>query len=485
MSRIRRILAGAGFALALLAGPGSAQTPNEIQVLPANLSLPVNSADQVFATVFDERGTPILGGVRITWASNNVGVAVVTWDDSAPEFATVTAVSPGTAQIEARIGNLRSSIVVVEVVVGVPEVEPIEIPALPDSVLPVEVSTVSVGTVARIEPHNFGFQQPCRVGGFVGANLLLTSYRAIRGADSINVTLPSGGRVNSGVRVAAYDPAIDLVVLHVPVQRTGEMSVGQDPARDDFVWVIGQPDCQATVLTPARIASAPLAGGQMALDQTTVLGQLGAPVINQAGEIVGVAVGGTAAARAADIATLVSQARRNLGAGSLVTALEVATAEQHTYGSVAFRSNLLDGVARITPLETWHWPELARQSQLPITFAGPEGRYQVEFLSSGAVQSTTTVTIQPGVATQLLLVPTAIAPAGPEEPPPPPPGAEIEPAAGGGGSVLPFVLLGLAGAGAAAFLLGGGGGDDGGGDGGNGTGNGLTTGRIIFFFPNP
>ncbi len=374
----------------------------------------------------------------------------MSFDQNAPNFATVTAVSPGIAQIEARSGNVRSTVVIA---VSAPQIEQPQVQpvATPDSVLPDSTSNASLAAVSRIEPHNFGFAQDCRVGGFVGPNLLLTTYLAIRGADSIVVVLPSGQRVTSRVRIAAYDAPSDLAVLHVPVQRTGALPVGQDPSTNDFVWLVGQPNCQNTQTRRTQIADAP-SSGPLRLSQTFGLGQLGAPVINQDGAIVGLASGGANAIRATDIASITNQARRNLTSGSLLTAIQVAQARQHVYGTVALRSNMINATARISPLEDWQWPELAQQNTLPFTFAGPQGRYQVDLVASGAVQSSTTVTMEGGVANQLLLAPAILAQ---QETPveEQPPGAQISPQGGGGsGGIIAVVLL-LAGGGVAAAVL--------------------------------
>lgn len=479
MCRVSRIAFCVAATISVLTGQVAAQQVAEIQVNPPELTLTVGESDFVIAAMFDSQRNPVTSA-EPTWVSSNINVATVQPDPGVPT-ATITAIGPGIAQIEARVGNVVA-IVVVQVLIEQPEAQPVQpAPAAPDSILATDVSTTVRNLVARIEPHNFGFAQPCRVGGFIGSNLLVTSYLAIRGADSITVTLPSGQRVSRGVRVAAYDAQADLAVLHVPVQRTGEITVGQNPTQSEFVWIVGQPNCQGTQATRARVQSA-AAPGLLTLDRETGSGQLGAPVINQAGEMVGLASGGTAAVRASNISTLATQARRNLAAQSLLTPSQVARAEQHAYGSVALRSDLVGSVARVTPLEDWHWPELAQRSTLPINFGGPVGRYQVELLSSGAVQSTTTVTIQAGIAGSVSLTPTAVA--GQPRPTQPQPAQVGQQPGGGGGFPVAVVLLGLAAAGGGAFLLAGSGGGDGGGGNGNGPVTPTTGGiRIIVTIP--
>jgi hypothetical protein len=404
------------------------------------------------ATPFDSRGVPITDPVALTWVSTNLAVATVAYNPATPTFATVRAVSPGLAQIEVRFGNIQATVVVSVQAPAVEQALPAE---PPDSVLPPEISATSLDLVAQIRPYNFGYAPPCRVGGFVGSNLLLTTYVAIRGADSIEIMLSDGRRVNTGIRIAAYDAPSDLAVLHVPVQRTGQMTVGDDPEVDDYVWAVGQPNCQATETTRARIADAP-STGTLRLNRVLGRGQVGAPVINQSGTIVAIASDGSSVIRGMDVASITTQARRNLATGSLLTPIQIARAERHAYGSIALRSNMGDARVRIEPVEDWHWPELARETSLPLTLSGPEGRYQVELIASGAVQSTTTVTVEAGVANQVLLTPTLLAQ---QETPPPepeiPPGAQITPqgGGGGGGAIIAVVLVLAGGGAAAAFLL--------------------------------
>ena len=467
--------------LGVLATPASAQEVAEIQVLPPNLTLLVDSSDLVIAQVFDARGGNIQDA-QIRWLSSDVNVARVVPDPGLPT-ATVFGVAEGIAQIEARVGNV-SSIVVVQVILTVREAQPVgPAAAIRLDSLPNEVDAASRQLIARIEPHNFGFPQPCRVGGFIGSNLLLTSYTAIRGADSVSVTLAGGARVTTGVRVAAHNVQADLAVLHIETpQPTVGFTIGENPSEGDFVWVVGQRACLSTETARSRVEDT--APGLITLEDEMGLGQLGAPVINRDGEIVGVANGGAGMVRASTVQAMDVEARRNVASGNLDTPLQVAMAEQHAYGSFAIRSDLAGAVARIRPLENWHWPELAEGNTLPITFAGPMGRYEVELLMNGAVQSATTVTIQPGVANQLLLTPTVVA--GGPQPQPVDAGEQIGAQTGGGGGFpVAVVLLGLAAAGGGAFLLmpKDTGPVNGGGLPPTNGGNGITTGTIVIRIP--
>lgn len=428
--------------------PAHAQVA-EIEVTPAQVTVTVGGQQTVSATAFDARGVPVSNVSQLTWVSTRLGVARVDWDPNDPSFATIIGVAPGQAQIEARIGNVRSgSVFVIVEAVTEPQARPEPEPDDP-SVLPADAAATARDLVARIEPHNFGFAQGCRVGGWIAPNLLATSYTAIRGADSVEVIMGDGTRIRSGVRVAAYDASLGLAVLHVPTQRSGAFNLGSDPDANDAGWVVGQPGCQGTTVRDVRVSSiAPGSGGRITLNQTNDAGQLGAPIIDNTGALVGVAGPGSNGMRVSDLAELDRQARRNVGAGALRSLGDVAAEARHAYGSIALTSTVPLSVARITPLETWHWPELAQQTNLPLNFAGPEGRYRVELLSAGQVQSTTTITIQPGVAGQQSLGAAAVATTRPEP--------EQGGGGGGAGILIPILLLGGGGVAAAVLLAGGG-----------------------------
>lgn len=96
--------------------PVAARTDNptaQIRTLPSSLTLDVgDSPATVIAVLFDARGEPVTTSVPITWVSNNLAVASVSVDRTRPDFATITALSPGVARIEAISGNVRSWILV-------------------------------------------------------------------------------------------------------------------------------------------------------------------------------------------------------------------------------------------------------------------------------------------------------------------------------------------------------------------------------------
>jgi hypothetical protein len=176
---------------------------------------------------------------------------------------------------------------------------------------------------------------------------------------------------------------------------------------------------------------------------------------------VGVVSEGNQVIRASRISSLISDARALVASGSLLTTAEVARRENHSYGAVALRSDVLAASARITPMEPWHWEDLETDQRLPYTLNGPIGRYRVQLVAGGEVLNTVTVEPQAGATTQTLLTrPVTAEAAGPAQP-----GTPQLQTQGGGGFPVALVVLGVAAAGGgAAFLLMGGGDENGGGD---------------------
>jgi hypothetical protein len=447
---------GTTVGIALAALPLAAAQPvlgqvSEIQIAPVTMTLTVGEQRTFLATAYDPTGNPVLTA-SFTWISTDLQVVTVTYDPASPQVATVTAVGPGVAQIEARSGGTVRSQAVIQVTAPQQAA-----PQLPDSVLPANVTTSTVSQVARIEPDIFGLNVSCRVGGFVASDLLLTTYRSIRGAQSLTVILSDGRRVENA-QVAAYDVEDDLAILRVDGPGTG-IQMGSDATNGQWVWSLAQPGCQQTVAAGARVTGS--ANGRTQVNRDVGQSQMGAPVISRQGQLVGVVSEGNQVIRASRISSLISDARALVASGSLLTTAEVARRENHSYGAVALRSDVLAASARITPMEPWHWEDLETDQRLPYTLNGPIGRYRVQLVAGGEVLNTVTVEPQAGATTQTLLTrPVTAEAAGPAQP-----GTPQLQTQGGGGFPVALVVLGVAAAGGgAAFLLMGGGDENGGGD---------------------
>jgi hypothetical protein len=343
--------------------------------------------------------------------------------------------------------------------------------------------------VARIDAVRFGTPATCATGVFVGQGLLATSYQAIRGADRVTVT-PETGIPLGNVQVAAYNVMGDLAILRVSGAPLDSLALGTSAVDDQYLWSVSYPSCQGVPST-SRIRMATWLDRPNGLLRHT--GQLaesaqGSALIDRTGALVGVVNGDrTVAAPYNRVQAMLGAARAFTTARAVV---DVARQESHVLGSFFAQSDATEAVARVTPLESWHWAGLARaNAPLPLTFTGPIGRYQVDLLVAGAVRASTTVTVAAGTTTQVrLTLPPLVAQQAPAPAPAPapqpaaPPPTQV-PAArrGGGGSIAPLVLLLLGGAGAGVYFATKKKADT---DGGNGT-TPPATGGILVSVPNP
>jgi hypothetical protein len=323
-------------------------------------------------------------------------------------------------------------------------------------VLTAAVEAATLRSLVRITTRRLG-EAGCATGFFAGGDgFIVTTYRSIRGAEQVAIEMAAGRRAQADVQVAAYDVKGDVAVLHSPVRAEDSLVIADTVADAEFVWAFRHPDCGEPSPARTRITTwedrprglLELADGPPALEQ-------GGPLIDQVGAVVGLGAQRGTAVPGRRAVGLLGDARRNLQAAVLLAVSDVARRERHLYGAVALESPLSNAVARVSPLESWHWPEVARTDSLPFTFSGPAGRYQVELLIGGEVRDSTEVTVQPGSADQVALAPPR-----------------------GGIPIAVPVLGAIAGVGALVALLAGGGGGPG------GTVNGPSTGGITFTFPN-
>jgi hypothetical protein len=302
------------------ARPAFAQV-TELQVAPATITLTVGEQQTFLATAYDQRGNPVVTA-EIRWISTNLDVVQVEWDEGNPSVVTVMATGVGVAQVEARSGRVRGTTVIQVMAAQQP---PPTIDVTPEGELPPDVSSTALSHAVRIERQVFGLPSSCRFGVFVAQDLVLTSYRTIRGANSVAVVLTDGTRATNTVRVAAYDIQSDLAVLHVPVQHQGSVPVGSNPTADQQVWVLGDADCgDPQALAAEATGRADNVAGRTLLSQALAEGVDGSGVINRDGELVAIAAGGPAIRPVSQVGGLVTQARRNVGVAAISSVADVA-----------------------------------------------------------------------------------------------------------------------------------------------------------------
>ncbi len=373
--------------------------------------------------------------------------------------------APGSYEIQAEAEGYDPVRVTREVLPGVTTRVAMTLPpaliVLGDSALAPSVATATLSSLTRLTAYRFGTEPAC-VTGYVAdrEGLVVTTYRAIRGADSVRVDLTAAGSAG-GVRVAAYDVGANVAVLKLPQVPQSALALVSQPSEGELVWGFGYRECRSAVATQTRIAawrSPPR--GVLSLGRSVSEADQGGPVIDATGRVIGLATAGQAAVPAAQIESALENARRTLRGGQLLTLSQVAVRERHRYGAVAISTDMSGAVARLTPLERWHWPEAALSGSLPLLFAGPGGRYRLELLAESRVHEQLELQVNPGQREELFV-----------------PLLQVTTDSGGG---FPWAIaaLGVAGAGGAVALLAGGGG-------GGGDTNGSTTGGISIRIPNP
>jgi hypothetical protein len=318
----------------------------------------------------------------------------------------------------------------------------------------------------------FGAQTACATSAFVGrSGLLLTTYKAIRGADRVQVELPGGRQFADEVRVTAYDVGADLAVLQIPTIRGDSLVVAASASGGQTVWGFGFAMCTAMAPRDVQLSVGNATPASLDLADSAVTGT--GPLINADGALVGFATGPRTAVSGARISDLLDQARRNAAAGSVLTVGQVALRENHAYGSVTLSSDVAGADVRVTPLEAWQWPGTAASGSLPLTFAGPMGRYHIQVRVAGQVQQERDFSVRPAMADRLAISVQQIA----QQPRPVAPPPQAKKKGGGGGIVL--AILGVGAAGAAVAVL------AGKKSSGGGTPPPTSTGSISVSVPNP
>lgn len=129
-------------------------------------------------------------------------------------------------------------------------------------------------------------------GFFVGAGgLLATNYHAIDGADSLAIVLSNGAMV-SGAALVAADPHRDLALLRVGAPAGYALPLGsdEDAVIGDRVYVMGNPLGMDGTFSDGLVSAKRRVGNRAMLQITAPIspGSSGGPVMNEAGEVIGV-----------------------------------------------------------------------------------------------------------------------------------------------------------------------------------------------------
>ncbi len=340
--------------------------------------------------------------------------------------------APGTYRFAARAAGAPEATVSAEVLPGVTTVLTFSFTSA--------TSELATGVRQRIAGSMWGVQATrsgetsCSGSAIAaGPGLLLSTYQAIRGAESLSLR-NGDGRESGNVRVAAYDVSSDLALLAVdlPVGEPLPLSLGIQEAV--AAWAARSATCGGPIGFD-KVSVEPSGPELLALPDTSPAGEPGSILIDASGAIAGVLTLPRRAIPGARIAVLLESARRALATDNLLTLRDVAVREKHAYGLLALASPIPGARVRISPLDVWQWSDAARTSALPYIFRGPMGRYSVEMLDTNAAVQPREVVLEPYNTLEIVLGP---------------------PITKKGRSKLLPILGGLAAGGVVAILVGGG-----------------------------
>ncbi len=178
--------------------------------------------------------------------------------------------------------------------------EPIKTIGAPDSaVLRNEAVVQAAAQTVKI----LGQAPSCNAGlegsGFAFApGRVLTNAHVVAGVKSVQVVTESGNSVDG--EVVYFDPDMDLAVIDVAEPTVRPLRFSDSAARGDSVAVIGYPENGGLEATPGRIRDQLVAPGNDIYGEGAVVrevlslradvrpGNSGGPVVNKAGEVVGV-----------------------------------------------------------------------------------------------------------------------------------------------------------------------------------------------------
>lgn len=280
------------------------------------------------------RMVPATGSLRIENAGLGVPIRILVQREGERQARGGVAegltaqLDPGTYEIQAAADGYLGARITRVVLPGVTTVLRFNLQPL-SAVAPVAPAVLGAdalshvrGQMAKLSLWRGGRGPTCAGAVYVGSAYLVTTYEAIRGADSSVVFPPDGSRIeNRVVRVAAVDSLRNLAVLKVPLHGDS-LAVGEGvPEQGQQVWAAGFPECGDFTSTGVRVSEA---GNPLVLAESVAGAQLGGAVVDADGTVLGLTFRGDRAVPASTIAAMVSDARERDAAGQLLTLATVA-----------------------------------------------------------------------------------------------------------------------------------------------------------------
>ena len=181
--------------------------------------------------------------------------------------------------------------------------QPIALPSIADVVALVKPSVVAITTeVVTLDFFNRPFtQQGAGSGWILDENgIIVTNNHVVEGASSITVTMDDGSTYTVDTNAVFTDSLNDLAILKIDVQNLPALKIGDSSKLKVGEWVVaignalGQGIRATEGIISRQDVSVPVAPGQTLynLIETSAAinpGNSGGPLVNMAGEVVGIA----------------------------------------------------------------------------------------------------------------------------------------------------------------------------------------------------
>jgi hypothetical protein len=274
------------------------------------------------------------GSLLIENAGLGIPLRVIVQGRQVQEGRTTTGLSPGSVEVQAAADGYLATRVTREILPGVTTVLKFNLQTIGAAAAgPPTVVDPLFGQLrarsARLSLWRNRRGPTCATGFYVGASLFVTTYEAIKGADSAVVTRSDGMRIENRVlRVAAYDTVANVAVLKLPAARDSLLLSAALTRRGQWVFPMAFTDCTSATIN-SRAVRVALGDDPIELAESTTGAQFGAALVDSTGAVLGLTFRGDRAIPASTVAGVVSQARQRDRLGQLQTLAAVALQSGH------------------------------------------------------------------------------------------------------------------------------------------------------------
>lgn len=171
--------------------------------------------------------------------------------------------------------------------------EPSAAPNTPTPLSPTELAAQARDAVVTLTAYRDGEIIQSGTGFFIqNDGILVTNFHVVAGAESLSVEL-SDGEVFDAVYVLSKDARRDLILLQIPVAETPALTIAdeRDIQVGDAVYAIGNPLGLRGTFSDGLVSAKRVEDGVTYLQITAPIseGSSGGPVMNERGEVIGVA----------------------------------------------------------------------------------------------------------------------------------------------------------------------------------------------------